>query len=142
MIGLDTNVIVRILTGDDARQQQAALAFLRANCSNEQPGWVNRIVTVEIAWVLERAYKFTHEQIADAVERLLHTAELRFEDHDAIRVALPTYRQGADLADALLGEINHEKSCATTITFDRRAAERLPAFTLLESLPGLKAGDS
>ncbi|MHB8140885.1 MAG: PIN domain-containing protein [Vulcanimicrobiaceae bacterium] len=118
MLGLDTNVIVRILTGDDARRQQAALAFLRANCSNERPGWVNRIVAVEIAWILER---------------LLHTAELRFENHDALRAALAAYRQGADLADALLGEINREKTCTTTITFDRRAAGRLPTFTLLDA---------
>ena len=132
MIGLDTNVIVRILTGDDPQQQLTALAFLRAHCSNEDPGWVNRIVTVETAWVLERVYKFTHVQIADALERLLHAAELSFENHDAIRSALVGYRKGADLADALLGEINRESACTTTITFDRRAADRLPTFTLLE----------
>ncbi|MDH2909170.1 MAG: hypothetical protein PXZ07_03550 [Candidatus Eremiobacteraeota bacterium] len=96
MIGLDTNVILRILTGDDQPQQLTTLAFLRANCSNEDPGWVNRSVTVEPAWVLERDYKFTN--------------------HDAIRSALVGNRKGGDLAGALLGEINRERTCTTTFT--------------------------
>ena len=136
MIGLDTNVIVRILTGDDERQQKAALTFLHATCSSDDPGWINRIVAIEIVWVLERAYRFSREQIADAMERLLHTAELAFEDSDQLRTALAAYRKGADLADAFLGEVNRIKTCTTTITFDRHAAGRLPTFTLLEAQAG------
>ena len=51
---------------------------------------------------------------------------------DASQQQAALSRQGADLADALLGEINREKACTTTITFDRRAAEQLQTFTLLD----------
>ncbi len=133
MIGLDTNVLVRILTGDDAVQQKAAAAHIRAHCHAADPGWINRIVTLEIVWVLERSYGYSREQVAGALERLLVTAELQFENHDDIRSAIAEYRKGADFADALLAQRNRSDTCSTTVTFDRAAAKRLSGYTLLAS---------
>jgi predicted nucleic-acid-binding protein len=70
---------------------------------------------IELAWVLER-----------------NTAELRIEDHSEVRSAIALFEAGADFADALLGELNRKDGCSTTITFDRSAAKRLSALSLLE----------
>ena len=125
MTGLDTNVLVRLLTGDDPEHQATALAAMHEYCTAEAPGWINRIVAVELVWVLSRAYGYSREQIAATLDRLLLTAEIAFEDRDEVRTALAAYRDGGDFADALLGERNAADGCATTITFDRAAASRL-----------------
>ena len=131
MIGLDTNVVVRLLVGDDASQQRVARDYIARHSSPDAPAWINRIVAVEIAWVLERSYAFERAQIAAAFEKLLDTAELAFEDHDIVRQAVAAYRRGAGFADALVAAGNDAAGCATTITFDSAAAKRLHHFALL-----------
>jgi predicted nucleic-acid-binding protein len=133
VIGLDTNVVVRLLVGDDAAQQQSAREYITRHCSSEEPAWIDRIVAVETVWVLERSYGFSSVQIADAFEKLLDTAELAFEDHDLVRTAIALYRRGAGFGDALVAECNVRSGCTTTITFDAAASKRLSHFGLLQT---------
>lgn len=131
MIGFDTNVILRIVCGDDPVHQKAAIAYLRAHCSETEPAWLNRVVAAELVWVLERKNEFSRAQIAELIERLLHTAEIRFEDHDLVRDAVADYRLGAGFADALIANGNKAAGCKTTVTFDKQAAKRHTGLTLL-----------
>ncbi|TAM59775.1 PIN domain-containing protein [bacterium] len=131
MKGLDTNVLVRLLTGDDPAQQQRARAFIASNCSAASPGFVNRIVIVELVWVLESTYGYTRQQIAAAIDGLLRTQELTVEDTSEVALSLSAYREGADFADALLSITNEAAGCEETATFDRRAAKRLAGFRVL-----------
>jgi predicted nucleic-acid-binding protein len=131
VIGLDTNVVVRLVVGDDPAQQRIAREYLALRSSPDDPAWVDRIVAVETIWVLERSYGFSSAQIATAFEKLLDTAELAFEDHALVRRAVAAYRRGAGFADALLALANETVGCTTTITFDSRAAKQLRQLTLL-----------
>jgi len=131
MIGLDTNVVIRLLVGDDAAAQETARNYIARHSSSDDPARIDRIVAVEIVWVLERSYGFSRIQIAGALESLLDTAELAFEDHDLVRAAVAAYRAGSGFADALIAESNENAGCATTITFDTRAAKRLRQLMLL-----------
>ena len=54
MIAIDTDVLVRYLVCDDQQQAEAARTLLES-LTAERPGFVCREVTVELAWVLERA---------------------------------------------------------------------------------------
>ena len=130
MIGLDTNVVLRIVIGDDPGQQRQALAYLRDHCTNEDPAWINRVVVAELMWVLEAKLEYPRERIAELLDNLLHIPMLRFEDHDAVRAALAEYRNGAGFADALIA-CGNAPHCATTVTFDKVAAKKLAKFTLL-----------
>ena len=56
MIGLDTNVVVRYLTQDDAVQSAKAIELFERGLSEEQPGFVSVVAMVETAWVLELVY--------------------------------------------------------------------------------------
>ncbi len=124
MIGVDTNVLVRYLTLDDAQQSAIASKFLDQHCTEEQPGYINRIVQCELVWVLGRAYKYSRKQIAYALEMIFRTRQFRIEDHEAALGALRLYRQGkADYADALMGFSNRSAGCTTTVTFDRNASK-------------------
>ena len=122
MIGLDTNVLVRFLTQDDPSQGAAATALVGA-LRPDDPGFVPREVVVELVWVLERAYGFDRATIADALNRLLETAELRLEEPDRVARAAARYRQGgAGFSDQMILMACEAAGCEATATFDRRAA--------------------
>lgn len=131
MIGIDTNILVRHLVQDDSQQAARATAFIEGRLTRDAPGFVNRIVVVELIWVLESAYGYARDLVADLVERMLRTAELIVEDSDEVHEAVKRFRRsGADLADLLLAIGNLRHGCSETYTFDRRAA-RTVGFTAL-----------
>jgi predicted nucleic-acid-binding protein len=132
MKGLDTNVLVRYLAGDDPRQSPKAREILLVECTPEDPGVINRVVLCELAWVLKRSYGFSRDQIADSIEKLFTTAELLLEDDADVWEALALYRRGeADFSDCLVGLTNAGMGCESTLTFDRNAG-RLETFSLIE----------
>lgn len=86
---------------------------------------------VEIAWVLERAYRFAPLQITAAIERLLQADGLVVESEQEVFIALTAVRAGlGSFADALIDAVNRQAGCARTVTFDRKAL-RLPGVVTL-----------
>ncbi len=131
MIGIDTNVLVRLIVADEPRQTAAARSFIREHCSSEDPGLVSNVVLAEIAWTLATGYGFSRNQIADAIDQIMETIQLQIESSTDVAAALIQYRAGpADFADCLLGQSNQTAGCTHTVTFDRKAA-KLKEFKLL-----------
>lgn len=131
MIGIDTNLLLRLILADDPRQAVVAREFILENCSSQEPGFISNIVLVELAWSLARPCGFNRAQIADAIEQILETAQLQVESSTDVAAAVNEYRRGsADFADCLLGRSNLTAECSHTVTFDRKAA-RLAGFKLL-----------
>lgn len=132
MIGLDSNVVVRYLVRDDEAQAAASARFLNESCTAADPAYLDRVVLCEVFWVLSRAYGYSREQIATAIEALLRTAQITVDCASLVWTALEAYRTDrADFADTLIGLSNAEAGCSTTVTLDRKAA-RLPTFKLLK----------
>ena len=128
MIGLDTNIIVRLLVADDKAQTAVAKRFVEGHCSPESPGFINCVVLVEVVWVLANPYRYNRFDIVDALEMLMTGTDRVFEYHDEVRGALDDYRSGrADFIDAFIVRINRARGCEVTATFDRKAA-RLDGF--------------
>ena len=101
MIGLDTNVLVRYLVEDDAAQASKAARLIETRCTEDAPGFVNRVVLCELVWVLESANDYPRATVAATLESLLRTAELEVDAADAAWPALTTYRGGGvDFAGA------------------------------------------
>jgi predicted nucleic-acid-binding protein len=130
MIGVDTNVIVRLLVADDKEQADTATQYLKLHCS-DGPALLSDIVLVECAWVLEDVYEYSRAQIGAAIDGLLATARLRAANALEVGVALQRFRDGsAEFADCLIGVNNAGAGCEYTATFDRKAS-KLPEFRLL-----------
>ena len=123
MIGLDTNIVVRFLTQDDAAQSPIATRVM-SRLTRGNPGFIGAVVLAEITWVLSRAYRISREDIARAVEGLLRSAELIVENSEAAYRALAVYRASTnvDFADALIAQAAALAGAAETVTFDHRAA--------------------
>ncbi len=65
MIAVDTNVLVRLLTGDDHKQAAAARFVFENN-----PIWIAKTVLLETSWVLRSLYGFEESAILEAFTRV------------------------------------------------------------------------
>jgi len=123
MIGLDTNVLVRYIMQDDARQSALATRLVES-LSVESPGFVPLVSVVELAWVLSSAYALDRGQVVQAVESLLRTKEIVVERAEIVWKALRVFqRANADFADCLIERSAAVAGCDRTMTFDRGAAK-------------------
>jgi predicted nucleic-acid-binding protein len=128
MIGLDTNVLLRLFVEDDPEQSDRARRFVDAAAADE-PCIVNPVVLAEFAWTLARTFKKKRHEVARLIEGVLSMDDLEVPFRRAARGALTAYRHGkADFPDYFLAAINAELGCASTATFDRDALD-YPAFS-------------
>ena len=130
MIGIDTNVLVRLMVEDDAVQLRRAGQLLEECTERDEPVFLSDIVLSELEWVLDTAYKVPRRRILGAMNSLVADERFCFEDPRRVTTALSSYQRGkGDLADYLLGLRGQEAGVRTTFTFDRdlRGDER---FTL------------
>jgi len=131
MIGLDTNVLVRILVRDDADQADRAKRFFDANDESPPSFLINDVVLAELAWVLESLYGFGTTDISRAVRSLLDNASIAFESSEVVALALARFESVAvSFADCLIAAKNEAARCAFTATFDR-SMRKLPGVKVL-----------
>jgi predicted nucleic-acid-binding protein len=118
MRAVDTNLLVRLLVRDDARQVASAEAFI------ERGAWVSHIVLVETVWVLDAVYGRTHAQLVNALSLLLSHAQLTVQDEDSVAAALARYRSHPALgfSDCLVLEVARKAGHLPLGTFDKRLA--------------------
>lgn len=123
MIGLDSNLLLRLAIGDDEDQFRRARNELR-KLSADRPGYINLIVLAEFCWTLKRAYKVPESGICDAVTRFLGAANLVMAEREAVvQAVLLAGTTQCDFSDALIFAVNQSQGCDHTVTFDRRFAE-------------------
>ena len=121
VIGIDTNILVRIITRDDEKQSQIALDYVS---NNSTPFVINHIVICELVWVLESAYKYDKKQIIKALECILKVKQFLILEKNSVRSALKLYAETTiDFSDALIGYVNKEEGCEFTITFDKATSK-------------------
>jgi predicted nucleic-acid-binding protein len=119
VIGLDTNILIRYLTQDDAQQFREASALLLGLEKSRRTAYLSAVTLCETVWVLARAYKVDRGEIVGMFEKLLDTSLFVIEDKDAVREAVDLYRAGTgDFADYLVGIRSRNAGSATVATFD------------------------
>ncbi len=122
VIGVDTNVLVRILVADDPDQTARAVALLTRADAEGARLFVPQIVLVETAWVLRTCYGVGRDEIARVVGELLGAAPVEVEGADRVERALGAFRTGrADLSDYLAYEATCSAGAQALATFDETA---------------------
>jgi predicted nucleic-acid-binding protein len=116
MRAVDTNVLVRLLTRDDAKQATAAEAFVNRGA------WVSHLVLVETIWVLESVFDLQRSQLVLAVEMLLNHRDLTLQDPDVVQAALENFRKRSKVgfSDCLVLEVARKAGHCPLGTFDRQ----------------------
>jgi predicted nucleic-acid-binding protein len=121
VLAVDTNVVVRVLVGDDPAQKQAALGRLGKIRADGGSVLVGAVVLAEVAWVLRSAYGYERTQIAAALRGVLATPPFVVTQRAAVIAALAEYEKGpADFSDYLIVELARVEGCTKLLTFDRR----------------------
>lgn len=117
MTAVDTNVVVRLLTGDDARQTARASALFATGDI-----WLSKTVILETEWVLRSLYNFRGPDLSAAILALTHLPSVRVEDPIAISKALGWASSGMDFADAL--HLASKTDSVRFVTFDGKLVKR------------------
>jgi predicted nucleic-acid-binding protein len=131
MIGLDTNILVRYFTQDDARQSKAANQLI-ANLNKQTPGYITLVTLCELIWVLEISYSTPKQHVLEIIEQILQSDELEIENKPIAWKALASCRQSAaDFGDVVVLKLCEHAGCEESFTFDKVAAKLL-GFTLLK----------
>lgn len=121
MIALDTNVLVRLLLGDDAAQAQRARKLFDASASKDGSLFVSDAVLAELGWVLRSRYSLEAEAIAGALRALLGNATIGWQSPSAVAAALQTFEAhpNVDFSDCLVVALAQAHDCDAVATFDR-----------------------
>ena len=134
MIGLDTNVLVRYLAQDDAKQAAAATRLIDQELSAAQPGFISLVVLVELCWVLKRLYAATEGELVSTVADFLGAAQFHVEQREVVQAAtqlmLSLKKVKVGFTDLLVVEIAKNQGCSQTVSFDKNAV-RSAGMTLL-----------
>ena len=121
---LDTNLLVRLLTNDDAAQAARVEAWLVANATPQAPAYVDHVVLCELGWVLESSYAYSRAHVHGAIAALLEYDILSVESPALVQQALRWFAAGpADFSDYLLAARARSAGCAAVLTLDRKAAK-------------------
>ena len=122
MLAIDTNVLVRFLTGDDPVQSPRARALIHS-----EDTLILTTVLLETEWVLRSGYKYEQVELSSAFRTLIGLPRVHLQDAEAVTLALEWMRLDMDFADAL--HLATAKGCTAFATFDRRLAKRVEPMT-------------
>lgn len=111
MIAIDTNIIVRFLTKDDAKQYSASRKLFEI-----EEIYIPDTVILETEWVLRFAYEFKPTEICNAFRKLFGLHNVKLSNEFTIAQAINWHEQGLDFADAI--HLALSQNTPTLKTFD------------------------
>lgn len=123
MIGIDTNLLIRLAMQDDPIQCAKVDLFL-ASLSRREVGFISLVTLIESVWVLGKRYNLSKSDIVGFIQALLDAPELTMEREEAVSQALQRFKVStADFADCLIERIGALAGCRETVTFDQDASK-------------------
>lgn len=131
VIGIDTNIVVRLLLRDHEAMFAKAVALV-SRVSADDPLVVNAIVVAESLWVLERRAGVERTQARNALAGLLESDQMLVHEANPFRGWADTLSSShRDYSDIVIAQINREIGCDFTYTLDAVAAARVPGMEFL-----------
>ena len=109
MPSVDTNVLVRLLTGDNAAQCKASQALF-----SSEHIFIPDTVILETEWVLRAAYDLKPATICDALRQVFGLPNVTLANGQLVAQAINWHESGFDFADAFhLALSQHHESLKT-----------------------------
>ena len=114
---VDTNILIRHLTGDPPAQAKRATAYLGAGHELILPD----LVLAEMVYVLESFYEVPRPDIARMARALLALPSIAVADHDLLLRAVEIYEVlRLDFAEAYLAALAELSGVNRVASFDRQ----------------------
>lgn len=117
MIAVDTNIVVRYLTGDNPKQSDKARILIEENDI-----FLSRTVVLECEWVLRSVYGYSPLDVCEALRAFVGLPRVLVEDLGMVVQALDLAENGVGFADAL--HLAAAGGCNTFATFDQDFIKR------------------
>ena len=127
MVAVDTNIIVRLLTNDDARKARKVLALF-----GSEEIYIGKTVLLETEWVLRYSYALSQASIVAALRNILGLPKVSVETPEQVAIALAWCEKGLDFADAL--HLAGSYPVRRFATLDKKLAKRGRAITDVDVL--------
>jgi predicted nucleic-acid-binding protein len=125
---LDTNILIRHLTGDPPVQARRASAFLAAADELLVPD----LIVAEVVFVLDSFYEVERERVAELVRAVIGFPAIVVVDAPLLLRALEVYEvDRIDFADAYLVASAEATGVETIASFDR-SIDRVPTVRRVE----------
>lgn len=130
-VGIDTNVLLRLLVDDDPVQREAVLSFGKG-LGTKYLGFVSLISLVEMDWALRRQYGYSKQESVSALQKISQLRGVEIQFFDAVIQTIRGVDNGSgDFADVLIANLCLYEGCGHVVTLDRKAAAKIPAMELL-----------
>jgi len=131
MIGIDTNILLRLWLNDAPAQNKRIDALLAEHGGTPGSLLVTDVVLAEAVWTLRSAFDQDKAQQLLAIRSLLNETAFAFEDRDAVNQAAEMFERGnCGFSDCLVVAKHARHGCNFTATFDR-GMRKLPRVKVL-----------
>ncbi len=125
---VDTNILVRHLTGDPPRQAARATRFL----AEAEDLFLVDLIVAEVVYVLESFYEVRRPQVAELVRAILAFDAIRVVDEEVLLRAVEVYEvERLDFAEAYL-VANAERSGIDAVASFDRSIDRVTTVRRIE----------
>lgn len=113
---VDTNVLIRHITGEPPALARRASSFLRQAAGLR----LEDLIVAEAVYVLESFYGFSRERIARSLEAIILSRAIVVSDAELLLRSLELYESyRLDFADAYLAALAERGDDGTVVSFDR-----------------------
>ena len=131
MIGIDTNILLRLWLNDAPSQNSRIDALLDAHGGTPESMLLTDVVLAEAVWTLRSAYGQNKAAQLTALRSVLGEIAFAFEDRNTVARAVTLFEDSAcGFSDCLVAAKHAQHGCAFTATFDR-AMRKLPNVRIL-----------
>ena len=124
-ITIDTNLLVRIVVGDDIAQTESAVRVLEQAESVAIP----LPCLCELVWVLGRAYSLPKDKIALSLRAIIERKNVSV-DTFGVAAGLQLLEAGGDFVDGAIAASGVSMGGETFVSFDRKAVAQVAAVGL------------
>jgi len=126
IVFVDSNVFLRLFTGDDAEQCERAAKLLQSAADGVVQLVTGPPVLFEVAWTLAGSYHRDREKILLALRSILSHSGLRVTDAGTVRAALTLAQEkGMSFPDAYVAALAESAGATELATFNRKHFEGL-----------------
>ena len=131
MIGIDTNILLRLWLNDDPAQNKRIDSLLAEHGSTPGSLLVTDGVLAQAMWTLRSVFDQDKAGQLIAVRSLLHETAFAFDDREAVIQAVEMFERGScGFSDCLIVAKHARQGCDFTATFDR-GMRKLPGIRVL-----------
>lgn len=117
-ISVDTNVLVRAVLQDDAKQADVATRVLK----DASLIAVSLPCLCELVWILRRGAGLPKEDVSATIRDLLNSGNVAM-NRPAVEAGLAVLEAGGDFADGIIAYEGSWLGGETFVSFDRQAVE-------------------